>query len=150
MPGLVVVPDASVLLKWVLRSDDEPDGDRALGLKTAWLDDRCQLVVPSLWVFEVGNVLGLKHPATAGSLLQAMIDLGIPEETPHGYVAAIVSLMRERRVTFYDAAYHALAIHHGGTLLTADGAYVNKAAGAGHVSLLSDWRPPPSRRPRNA
>ncbi len=142
MPASVLVPDASVLLKWILRSDDEPDSDRALELKTAWIEDACELVVPSLWVFEVGNVLGLKHPATAASLLQAMLDLGLREETPHGYVATIVSLMRDHKVTFYDAAYHALAIRHRGTMLTADRAYAKKAAPAGHVKLLSDWRPP--------
>ena len=137
-----VVPDASVLLKWILRSEHEPDSDRALDLKTAWLADACELVVPSLWVFEVGNILGLKRPATAAPLLQAMLDLGIREEAPHGYAAAIVRLMREHRVTFYDAAYHALAIRHRGTMLTADRAYVKKAARAGHVTLLNDWRPP--------
>ena len=140
MPATVIVPDASVLLKWILRSDDEPDRDRALDLKAAWLEDACELVVPSLWVFEVGNVLGLKHPATAAALLQAMLDLGIREEAPHGYIAAIVGLMREHKVTFYDAAYHALAIRRRGTMLTADRAYVKKAAGAGHVKLLNDWR----------
>jgi predicted nucleic acid-binding protein len=138
----VLVPDASVLLKWILRSDDEPDRDRALELKTAWLEDACELIVPSLWVFEVGNILGMKHPATAASLLQAMIDLGISEEPPHGYAADIVGVMREHKVTFYDAAYHALAIRHRGTMLTADRAYVKKAARAGHVSLLNDWRAP--------
>ena len=143
MYGTVLVPDASVLLKWILRSEDGPDRDRALELKTAWLDDACELVVPSLWVFEVGNILGLKHPATAATLLQAMLDLGIREEAPHGYAAAIISLMREYRVTFYDAAYHALAIRHRGTMITADRAYVRKAARAGHVTLLSNWRPLP-------
>lgn len=138
----VIVPDASVLLKWVLRTDDAPDRDRALALKTAWVDDAIDLVVPSLWVFEVGNVLGLKHPALAVSLLQAMLDLGIREEAPHGYSAAIVGLMRDHRVTFYDAAYHALAIRHRGTMLTTDRAYVKKAGRAGHVALLNDWRPP--------
>jgi predicted nucleic acid-binding protein len=142
MAPTVLVPDASVLLKWVLRSNDEPDRDRALELKTAWLDDACELVVPSLWVFEVGNILGLKHPATAAALLQAMIDLGIREEAPHGYIATIVSLMRGHKVTFYDAAYHALAIRHRGTMLTADRAYVKKAARAGHIKLLNDWRAP--------
>ena len=142
MSGAVLVPDASVLLKWILRSEHEPDSARALDLKTAWLADACELVVPSLWVFEVGNVLGLKHPTTAASLLQAMLDLGIREEAPHGYAAAIVSLMREHRVTFYDAAYHALAVRHRGTMITADRAYVKKAARAGHVTLLNDWRPP--------
>jgi predicted nucleic acid-binding protein len=142
----VIVPDASVLLKWILRSDDEPDRDRALDLKAAWLDDACELVVPSLWVFEVGNVLGLKQPATAAALLQAMLDLGIREEAPRGYIGAIVSLMREYRVTFYDAAYHALAIRERGTMLTADRAYVKKAAAAGHVRLLGDWRAPAAGR----
>ena len=142
MPAAVLVPDASVLLKWILRSKDEADRDRALELKAAWVADACELVVPSLWVFEVGNVLGLKHPATAALLLQAMLDLGLREETPHGYVAAIVSLMRDHKVTFYDAAYHALAIRHRGTMLTADRAYVKKAARAGHVALLNNWHAP--------
>ena len=136
----MLVPDASVLLKWILRSKDEADRDRALELKAAWVADACELVVPTLWVFEVGNVLALKHPAAAASLLQAMVDLGIREEAPHGYIGAIVSLMRDHKVTFYDAAYHALAIRHRGTMLTADRAYVKKAAGAGHVTLLNDWR----------
>lgn len=140
MPAAVLVPDASVLLKWILRSKDEADRDRALELKAAWVADACELVVPTLWVFDVGNVLALKHPAAAASLLQAMVDLGIREEAPHGYIGAIVSLMRDHKVTFYDAAYHALAIRHRGTMLTADRAYVKKAAGAGHVTLLNDWR----------
>jgi hypothetical protein len=38
-----LVPDASVLLKWILRSDEEPDQNRALELKTAWLEDACEL-----------------------------------------------------------------------------------------------------------
>lgn len=142
MSGAVLVPDASVLLKWILRSEDEPDRDRALALKAAWLEDACELVVPSLWVFEVGNVLGLKHPDTAGALLRAMLDLGLREEAPHGYADVIVGLMRTHKVTFYDAAYHALAIRHRGTMLTADRAYVKKAARAGHVKLLNDWRAP--------
>jgi predicted nucleic acid-binding protein len=140
MAGRVFVPDASVLLKWVLRSDDEADREGALALKSAWLDDGCELVVPSLWVFEVGNVLGLKQPAAAAELLGAMIDLGIQEEAPHGYAAAIVGMMREFKVTFYDAAYHALAIRHQGTMLTSDRAYVKKAARTGHVMPLSEWR----------
>jgi predicted nucleic acid-binding protein len=142
----VIVPDASVLLKWILQSEDEPDHDRALELKAAWLEETCELVVPSLWVFEVGNILGRKHPAGAASLLQGMLDLGIREEPPHGYAPAILGLMRQHAVTFYDAAYHALAIRHGGTMITADRAYVKQAAHAGHVIELSDWRPRPGSR----
>jgi predicted nucleic acid-binding protein len=142
MAGTVVVPDASVLLKWALPSHDEPHHDRAIALRAAWIEGACQLVVPSLWLFEVGNILGLKTPAMAGALLQAMSDLGMAEESPHRDITAITSMMREFKVTFYDAAYHTLAIRHGGALVTADRAYAKRAARAGHVTLLSDWRPP--------
>ena len=141
MPGTLVVPDASVLLKWVLRSDDEEDRNRALDLKAAWLAGSCQIVVPTLWAFEVGNVLGMKQAAAADGLLQAMLDLEIPEEPPRGYTAEIFGLMREYHVTCYDAAYHALAILRGGTMLTADRRYVKQAARAGHLGLLDDWQP---------
>ena len=148
MAGDVLVPDASVLLKWVLRTEDEADRERALDLKGAWVEDACQLLVPTLWVFEVGNVLGLKQSAAAAPLLRALLDLGIPEEPPHGYLESIVGLMRDHAVTFYDASYHALAIHHGGTMVTADDAYVRRACGAGHLALLHDWQPPRRSRPR--
>jgi predicted nucleic acid-binding protein len=142
MPNRLVVPDASVLLKWILRSEDEEPRDRALELKAAWLTGACEIVVPTLWVFEVGNVLGLKQAAQAFTLLQAMMDLQMPEETPAAYTADIFRLMRDHRVTCYDAAYHALAVRHGGTMVTADRRYVSKAGRAGHVQVIDDWRSP--------
>jgi predicted nucleic acid-binding protein len=138
----LVVPDASVLLKWALSSGREDDQERALALKAAWVGGGCEIVVPTLWVFEVGNVLGLKQPETAAPLLQAMLELGMREAPAARYSGAILGLMREHKVTFYDAAYHALAILEGGVMLTADRAYVRRASRAGHVELLSDWEPP--------
>lgn len=137
---VLFVPDASVLLKWVLQDDDEADRDAAVALRTAWLDNGCELVVPTLWLYEVGNVLGLKRPASATALLDALIDLGFTEAPPQRYMSGILRVMRERHVTFYDAAYHALAIHLGGTLITADVRYARRARGAGHIRVLSDWR----------
>jgi hypothetical protein len=43
----LVVPDASVLLKWVLPSNDEPDADQALLLRTAILDEEVHALVPA-------------------------------------------------------------------------------------------------------
>jgi predicted nucleic acid-binding protein len=137
--AVVLVPDASVLLKWALRSDAEPHRDHALALKTAWLDGRCELVVPTLWVYEVGNILGLRQPTIADQLLAAMIDLGMAEANPAAYRPTIVRLMRDHRVTFYDAAYHALAIEQHATMLTADVKYVREAGRAGHVQPLDTW-----------
>jgi predicted nucleic acid-binding protein len=136
----IIVPDASVLLKWVLRDPDEEERTPALALRGAWLDGDVELLVPTLWVYEVGNVLGLKQPATAGKLLAAMIDLRLPEQTAASYAEAIVDLMRSYGVTFYDAAYHALAVVRGGTMLTADRRYATKCYAAGHVRAIGDWQ----------
>jgi predicted nucleic acid-binding protein len=142
MAGPLVVPDASILLKWVLKSDDEEYGERALALKAAWLSGSCEIAVPTLWAFEVANVLGVKQPANAGQLLDAMIALRIPEEPPAAYSTDLFKLMRDYHVSAYDAAYHALALVRGGTMLTADRRYAKKAQGAGQIQELDDWRPP--------
>lgn len=137
--GSLVVPDASVLLKWVLKSDDEPDGDRALQLKAAWLADACHVLVPSLWLYEVGNVVGLKQPDDAVALMTAMAALGLPEAAPSVFMAGALRLMKDRRVTFYDAAYHATALAEDGVFVTADAAYLRKARAEGGVMHLADW-----------
>ena len=42
---MIVTPDASVILKWVLPGDDEPDTDAALALRDErWLG-------PLIWLF---------------------------------------------------------------------------------------------------
>jgi predicted nucleic acid-binding protein len=88
----------------------------------------------------VGNILGLKRPATAQALLQAMIDLELEDVAAVHYLNDIYQLMQKYRVTFYDAAYHGLAIARKGHLVTADAAYVRKTQAAGHAVLLSQWR----------
>jgi hypothetical protein len=49
MPVPLVVPDASVLLKWVLPSEDEPDADKALLLRAAIQDEAVHALLPALW-----------------------------------------------------------------------------------------------------
>jgi predicted nucleic acid-binding protein len=138
----LVVPDASVILKWLLPGPDEEGRDPALVLRDTWLEGALDIVVPTLWIFEVGNVLGLKQPAKADAQLQAVVDLRLPEESAAGYITSIFRVMHEHGVTFYDAAYHALAIVKDGTMVTADRRYVRKCARAGHVGLIADWVPP--------
>lgn len=142
MARAVFVPDASVLLKWTLTSSDEEDRDRALALKAAWLAGACDIFVPSLWSYEVGNILSLKRPAAARALLQAMFDLELVEVGPAHYLDAVCELTAKHRVTFYDAAYHGLAVARAGTLVTADAAYIRKTAASGRAVLLSQWRGP--------
>ncbi len=141
---MIIVPDASVILKWVLEKASEPDQVQARGLQEAILADQVEIKLPTLWRFEVGNVLGLKQPKLARELLSALLAYDF-EEVPLGkeFAGEILDHMREvHGVTFYDAAYHVLAIRLKGFYLTADNAYVKKAKRKGHVTLLSEWSGP--------
>lgn len=138
---MIVVPDASVILKWALEKADEPDQVQARFLQEAILNNQVEILLPTLWRFEVGNVLGLKQPKLARELLSALLAYDF-EEVLLGkdYAEEILDHMKEHAsVTFYDSAYHVLAIRMKGLYLTADNAYVKKAKKRGYVTLLSEW-----------
>lgn len=136
----ILVPDASVLLKWALKGPEENDSAAATMLFDRWLEGRIELVLPKLWAYEVGNVLGLRNPSRAEELMDLFIGYSFHEV---GLTSTICkrtySLTRQYRVSFYDAIYHAVALLHNGTLITADEAYHRRAAGIGHVRLLREF-----------
>lgn len=141
---MIIVPDASVILKWVLEREDEPGHAQALKLQEALLADEVEIRVPTLWRYEVGNVLGLKKPRMAMELMGALLAYEF-DEVPlrTEYALDVLEHMREvPGVTFYDAAYHVLALRTKGLYLTADVAYVKRAKRRGHVGLLGEWQGP--------
>jgi predicted nucleic acid-binding protein len=143
MPLPLVVPDASVLLKWVLPSDDEPDADRALLLRTAVLEEGVRALVPALWLYEVGNTVARRFPAEASGWLSALIKFGLEEAPPsNSWLAKTLELTTRHDVSFYDAAYHSLALVHGGLFVTADARYASRVAEFGCIVTLSEWKPP--------
>lgn len=48
--------------------------------------------------------------------------------------------MRRYGVTFYDAAYHALALVEEGLFVTADARYARRVVEIGGVQMLHDYR----------
>lgn len=134
----IVVPDASVILKWVLKMDED-HVEKALALLSSWVAGETAIVLPSLWVYEVGNIVGRKNAEKAGEIMALLLDYRFPEaRTDAGHLLTSLDLMRRHAVTFYDASYHAVALKAGGTFVTADDAYVRRAGDAGHVVSLKD------------
>ena len=137
---MTVVPDASVLLKWVLRRDDEPHTAAALSLRDEAMSGAIQLIVPQLWIYEVGNTLARRFPEEAGELLASLVDFRLAEaQLDSSWRTRAVSLAVAYDVSFYDAAYHATALARGGLLVTADERYVRRASQAGSVAALREW-----------
>ncbi|WP_423925827.1 type II toxin-antitoxin system VapC family toxin [Candidatus Palauibacter sp.] len=140
---MIVTPDASVLLKWVLPGDDEQDTDAALALRDEAVAGTLDLVVPQLWIYEVGNTLARRFPDDAGELLASLADFGLTEaRLDSSWRTRAVSLSVTYGVAFYDAAYHAVALGLGGVFVTADERYVRRASRAGGISSLRLWRIP--------
>ena len=138
---MIVVPDASVILKWVLEVEKEPDHEQAIRLQQALLKETIEIRLPTLWRYEVGNVLGLKQPRMAMDLMSALLAYEfdeVPLRTDYG-LAVLEHMHDIKGVTFYDSAYHVLALRSKGLYVTADRAYVRLAKRKGHVSLLSEW-----------
>ena len=149
MPVPLVVPDASVLLKWVLPSEDEPDANKALLLRAAIQDEAVHALLPGLWLYEVGNTIARRFPAHASGWLSALMKFGLEEALPsEPWLTKILELTRRYEVSFYDAAYHALALIHKGLFVTADSRYVNRVKEPGSVIALSEWEPPLTPRQR--
>ena len=139
----ICVPDASVLLKWALPPKNEQWVLQALSLRDAMLNSRVRLLVPALWLFEVGHTLARKFPAEAPNHLSILSRYGLIESsmTPPIRKRAF-DLCADHGVSFYDACYHALAIERGGVFITADEKHLRLAASSGNICHLRDWQDP--------
>jgi len=137
----LVVPDASVILKWVLPERIAPDRENALALRRAAESGAVELLVPALWRFEVGNTLGRLLPNRAVELIGLCEACGLREsKLTREWLHETMGLVVRYSVSFYDASYHALALVHGGEFVTADLSYIRKAAGVGQVQALASWK----------
>jgi len=134
------IPDASILLKWVLPAEGESCIEQALSMRDAFVAGNITLTVPELWYYEVGNTLSRKYPDEAADLLSGLLAMGFDTATPDPrWQAAILRLVSTCRVTFYDASYHALAMVNDAVFVTADEKYLAHAGVARHMIHLRDW-----------
>jgi predicted nucleic acid-binding protein len=139
----LVVPDTSVVLKWVLPQARETLVEQALAVLEAFQAEAIDLVVPALWIYEAGNILALHYPALARERLDALVRLDLRVGQPDAaWRSAALDLVLAHRVSFYDAAFHALAIREGGVLVTADQRYCRKVDSPAKVCYLANWSAP--------
>jgi predicted nucleic acid-binding protein len=132
-----IVLDASVILKWVLDAETEPGHAAANRLLERWQQGELNLLVPSLWLYEVGNILCLKRPADASAALSALWDLGLSEVPfSRGLIQRTVTLAQSHGLTFYDASYLAVAEEEKVILVTADGKFYRRLPAGLPVELL--------------
>jgi predicted nucleic acid-binding protein len=134
---MAFVLDASVTARWAFEDEDHPRADLALRrVRTE------EAVVPSLWWFEVRNILVVnerRKRITESGTTSFLRDLNripirvdrVPVETE------VLRLARAHRLSVYDAAYLELARREGLPLATLDRDLAGAARAEG-VPLLGE------------
>ena len=136
----IFVADASVLYKWAAF---EPElFTQAMAFRRAWIQDEITIVVPAHCYTEISNTIGGKNSDFALSFLSNLIFSQIIQYQLSLEVAAIAfNLMKKyKKISFYDACYHALAIHLKGVFVTADDSYFKTTKKEKHIMRLSDYQ----------
>jgi predicted nucleic acid-binding protein len=127
----IVVCDASVVLEW-LHDEGEQQVEPARALLTAYADHRADLVIIDLTPYEIGNALarGVRvEPATVATVLGALGELCPAVAPTQAELALAATLASEHGLTFYDAAYAAVAQLRGGFVATMDAALLGAGLG---------------------
>jgi predicted nucleic acid-binding protein len=131
------VVDASVILKWILGDERESDQEKAMQLLNTWVEGNVTIAAPVLWQFEVGNVLGRVLPEEAPEKMDLIMDLNIQNIALTDHVCRLCfNWMKTKGVTFYDAAYLAVAYDIQAMLITADERFIKKIGKNDHLCLL--------------
>lgn len=117
---MAFVLDASVTVVWGLEDEDDAIADLAWARLEAG-----SAVAPSVWWFEVRNVLlinerrGRISERDAATFLRALSKMNV--EVDHAPTEVVVlSLARRHRLTVYDSAYLELALRRAIPLATRD------------------------------
>jgi len=118
------VVDSSIVFKWYRQSGDEEYVPQALSILERHLHGDCEVHVPDLLFYELGNILRFKETLVSADPLTILretfaldlqihpIDLLLSEEA--------YRFAREYDITFYDASFVALSYLLQVPFITAD------------------------------
>lgn len=138
MAAPTLIPDASVGAKWVL---DEPDSAQARALQELYLQEEVAFAVPTLFFYELANVLRFTKARPAGTeaddLLEAVYDLEIEAVDPtREQLTRAIAESKRLKGSVYDAVYLVLAKERNGAMVTADEDF-DRRARSRHVTTLA-------------
>ena len=147
MPAIDVVSDASVALKW-FHAEGEEEVAYARALLTGHRARTFSLSILDLTPYELGNAL-LRGRAAASAeqvatVLEALAEVCPAIEPESGDLRAAAALAEEHGLTFYDAAYAAVARRRGAHLATLDGRLLRAQLGRRPSELMEDVPPKPT------
>lgn len=136
------VIDASVVVKWVLPEPDrEPHLDRALALLSEIQAGKASPLQPPHWLAEAAAVVTRLRPEVAERAIELLDAMELPVAADATVYLQASRLARQLDRHLFDTLYHAVALEHGGILVSADDTYCRKASRLGGIIALAAWLP---------
>jgi predicted nucleic acid-binding protein len=141
---MIVVLDASVILKWLLEDPlREPDTDKAAAIMESVVKGELEILQPVHWLAEVAAVVARLTPSTAIRDVEWLAALELPSSDDPSVMGRATTLAIGTGNHLFDTLYHAVALEHeDATLVTADGRYFANASRFGRIATLHDWKSP--------
>lgn len=134
----MIVLDSSVALKWIFA--DEEGAAHAELVRAEHVSGKNEITVPSLFFYEIANVLATKVKLLPAEALEAFELISAFEfnihELDNAEFTEAMTLAMKQKVSVYDASYHVLAARLGCRFLTADRKFWEKVKGLGVAELL--------------
>ena len=134
------VLDTSVVIKWFRQG--EVLAKEALSYRSAYLEGKRRIVVPSLIAYELANVLRYKKELSKEHILAAvgmLFDLDLEWIMPSKkLMSTAVELARRYETTVYDSTFLAVAIYTNGSFITADKKLCDKLRDLTYIRYLGD------------
>jgi len=136
----MIVLDSSVALKWIFA--DESGAGNASRVRDEHISAKNEIAVPSLFFYEIANVLATKIKLTTEEAQEAFeliaeFVCNVYELDSTEFLEAM-SLAMKYKVSVYDASYHVLANRLGCRFLTADHKFWEKVKVMGIAELLEE------------
>lgn len=141
----MIVVDASVFNKLFLREDDR---HQAIALFTTCIESDIQLAAPDILIYEAMSA-AVRFAVPIGEVYQILAIQRSAGLRLIGPSLSVLTLAQEIAAAghpksgypdIYDSIYHALALEHSGTFITADHRHFAKAKQFGGIALLEDWQ----------
>jgi predicted nucleic acid-binding protein len=139
---LRIVADASVALKWLLPAEREADSENAIELLRAVKAGSVGLIQPPHWLAEILAVVARVRPGIVTQAISLLDAMEIDVAADNGVYGRACAIAVDLGQHVFDTLYHAVALEHKATLVTADERYLRKAAALGNIVALNAWAPP--------
>lgn len=136
-----MVVDASVVVKWLLPDPEpEPNVDLAVDVLRGIRSGDLTVLQPPHWLAEVAAVITRLHPDIAHWSTELLYAMELPVKQGMEVYGRSVEISKTLNHHVFDTLYHAVALEHDATLITADRRYYRKAESLGSITLLETAR----------